>query len=62
MNLRIRRIGEGETVPGTAYLYVGNQSVDTPAVLEFYGEVEQSEAYDGPTIFAWQPVPIVSEP
>ena len=69
MKLRIRRLDPSEFVAGTAYLYVGGQETDTPAVLEFFGEVPKARIgtdedgnatfEDGPTVDAWQPVPIV---
>jgi hypothetical protein len=68
MNLRIRRLEPSECVTGSAYLYVGAQTVDTPAVLEFFGEMPKVQTgtdgdgnaeFDGPTAEGWQPVPIV---
>jgi hypothetical protein len=68
VNLRIRRLLPSEFVNGHAYLYVGDQASDTPAVLEFFGEIEHAPnstdgegnpIYDGPTEQGWQPVPIV---
>ena len=59
MRLRIRRLLPTECIAGEAYLYVGGQTVDTPAVLEFYGELSKGPDEDGPTINAWQAVPVV---
>jgi hypothetical protein len=59
MKLRIRRLDPSEFVAGHAYLYVGEQTVDTPAVLEFFGEIWRGADEEGPTLEGWQAVPIV---